>query len=104
MTHIILIYQCKNHFQVFCRFLASVAESNVGMDSGFTEVVVQVGCHFIVADVGVWSYPKLDRTEDAAQAPHVLVFEVAAVAPSVNLHREAVTAGFHVGSHVKLGG
>ena len=47
--------------------------------------------------------PQLHRTEDAAQSPHVLVFEIAAVAPTIYLHCKSILTFMQIFRNVKLG-
>ena len=48
------------------------------------------------------AHPKFHAPEYAAQPPHILVFEVRAVAPTVNLHGKAIFALAQIFGNVKL--
>ena len=56
----------------------------------------------IVADVYKWPYPQLYATENTTESPHVLVFEITAVAPSVHLYSKLVLPFAKITCHIKL--
>ena len=47
--------------------------------------------------------PKIHVAEDAAHAPHVLVFQVGAVAEAIHFHRQQIAPRFQMRSDVELG-
>ena len=111
------VARCK-FFQLACNGLAidfqdslhlpgalagSVADGDVGCHLGLREVLVGHGGHTIVGDVHQRTHPQLHLAEDSRQPPHVLVLEVTAVAPAVNLNGEFVAALPDEFRHVKLG-
>ena len=73
---------------------------DLGVDD---QPAVHVGGDLRVDQAGGGLRDERDAAEDAAEPPHVLVFEVAAVAPLVDAHGEDVLAGLGEGRHVELG-
>ena len=65
---------------------------------------IQVGLDEEVADVYLRRAPEGDVAEDAAETPHVLVFQVAAGAVAIDLDGHQVLARLHVLGDVELGG
>ena len=84
--------------------LRGVGHCDVGSHVSFGKVVVGNGCDAVVRDVGKRTDPKLHRTENARQSPHVLVFQITTVTPSVHLNCQTVGPFPEIGCHVKLGG
>ena len=82
--------------------LASVAYLDVSLDRCFPVVLARRGLDPVVRYVNEWAHPHLHGAEDAAQSPHVLTFEITAVAPSVHLHSQAVLALAEISCDVKL--
>ncbi len=60
-------------------------------------VVAQVTIGKEVADMDLGRTPEKHVAVDSAEPPHVLVFEIAAVAPAIDFHREDVLAGRYLG-------
>ena len=58
----------------------------------------------VVGNVHQRTDPQLHRAEDAAEAPVVLILQVASVAPAIDLHAEPVVALTNVRSDIELGG
>ena len=50
------------------------------------------------------AHPQLHLAEDAAQAPHILVFEITTVAPAIHLYGEFVLPLTQIAGHIKLCG
>ena len=98
-----LAIELQDGLQVLCRLSAGVAEGDVGRYAGLREVLAGHGCHTIVGDVHQRTRPKLYAAKDARKPPHVLVFEVASVAPSIHLHGQSVAAFMQKTGHVELG-
>src|SRR5271156_1863295 len=67
-------------------------------------VVLQFRSDAHIPDMRLRNLGEKDIAEDAAEAPHVLVFEVAAVAPLEDLGRHRIFAGADERGDVKLGG
>ena len=87
------------HFQ-----LVSTRTLNISLDLERSLFVVcaEYRLRAEVFDAGFWRAQQCNVAEDAAEPEHILVFEVAAVRPSVNLNRDLVTAGFHEWRQIKL--
>ena len=66
-------------------------------------VGVEVGDDFDVGDVGLGDRVELHIACDATHAPHILAFEVAAVAPAQHLYLEAIPAFVEVFGDVPFG-
>ena len=93
----------EGYGQVLVPLAACVAELHVGADGGRAVVVVGRSRDIVVADVGERAHPELYGSEDAAEAPHVNVLEIGAVAPSIDLHSEAVLSFANITCDVELG-
>ena len=72
-------------------------------DSGRCEIFRRNGLDAVIPDMGHWTYPQLHRTEDSAQTPHVLILQIAAVRPSVDLHSQLVAALAHIVRDIEFG-
>src|ERR1700754_396028 len=57
-----------------------------------------------VADMLLGGAPKCDIAEDTTEAPHILIFEIAAGGKSIDFDGDDVAAGFYVGGDVEFGG
>ena len=85
------------------RYMAShVAYLHIGIDRSLGIICIRFCLHPIVGNMHQRAHPKLHRTEYAAQPPHVLVFEIAAVAPAIHFHCESVLALMQIFCDVKL--
>ncbi len=80
-----------------------VANAENCPEFGRREILRRLGHQRVVGDVHCWAHPQFHGPEDAAQSPHVLILEVAAVGPAVDLHGEAVGAGAHMIRDVEPG-
>ena len=67
-------------------------ERAVHHQRGVVILLVQIGLHFEIAQVLLGRGPEVDVAEDAAHAPHVLIFQVGAVAEAIDFHRQQVAA------------
>ncbi len=66
------------------------------------QIVRQRRAHLEVPDAVLRFRPDRHVAEDAREAEHVLVFEIAAVAPAVDFNRQQVAPGLHQGGDVEL--
>ena len=57
----------------------------------------------IVGNVHQRSYPQLNGAEYARETPHVLVFQITSVAPTIDFNGKFVLSFAHILCHVKLG-
>jgi len=57
-----------------------------------------------VAELDIGDREEVDVSEDAAEAEHVLVFQIASIAPAVDLDGEEVFAGLEVLGEIEFGG
>ena len=89
--------------QVLGGFLADIADGHLGFDSEVREVSIGDGLHLVVGNVYQWAHPQLHLAEDARETPHVLTFQIAAVAPAIHLHRKFVATRTYIFSNVELG-
>ena len=94
--------ELQHRLQVLCLLLARVAECDVCRDKGLREVVVGHCRHMIVGDMCQRAHPQLHLAEDAGEPPHVLILQIAAVTPTVDLHSELVPAFTHEIRNVEL--
>ena len=85
------------------RFASHVAYLHIGGDRGLGVVGIRLCLHSIVGNMHKGAHPQLHRTEDSAQPPHILVFEIAAVAPAVYLNSKTVLSPVQIIRDVKLG-
>ena len=74
--------------------ILSAVVGNLGTDhqGGIGVVVVKVGLNEEITDVDLWGSEEVDVSVDAAEPPHVLVFEIAAIGPAVDFDGEYVFA------------
>ena len=86
-----------------CLCLATVVEhgdADVTADIGERAEIV-VDEH--IGDMELGHGYQIDIAMDSAQPEHVLVFEIAAVAPAIHLNGYRVATFLHIGRYVKLG-
>ena len=84
--------------------LARVLYIKLHFHISLRESVVEGAGHIDVAHVCLVACLQVYVSVDAAHAEHVLVLQVAAVAPSVHLHtNEVLASGLHVFRYVKVG-
>ena len=82
-----------------------VAHPDVAGDGAGHVVIGQAGTHPDVANLQGGGGEEGHVAEDAGQAPEILVFQVGAVAPAINLDRESILAGLEgLGDVVLTGG
>ena len=81
----------------------SVRHRDIQGEAAVDEVVLQLATHEKVADVGGGHGDQVHVPVDAADPPEVLTLQVAAVAPSVDLHRHIVCARPHGVGDSELG-
>ena len=74
------------------------------VEGAVEEVVGEAGVGDHIREVGLWPGVEPDLALDAGEAPEVLAFEEAAVAPPVDLERQRVVAGPDGVGDVELGG
>ena len=84
-------------------FLSAVAKADVGTHLSTLVVIGRNGSHPIVGNVNQWAHPQLHLTEDAAESPHVLAFQITAVTPAIHLHSKSVLAFAQMAGHIKFG-
>ena len=92
----------EGHTHVLGFLLTGIANGDVSGYLCLREVGVRYGLHLIVGDMHQGAHPQLHLTEDAAQAPHILTFQVRAVVPSIHLDSKFVLALVNVFRHVEL--
>ena len=90
------------HQQVFCGFLACIAYRNLSIDGKLRVVGIGHRRHLIVGYMHQRPYPQLHAAEDTAQPPVVLIFEITAIAPAIDLYGEFVLAFAQILRHVKF--
>ena len=80
-----------------------VGHMGADAQAGAAEVVGQVGIEAEVAQTHLRGGVKVDVAVDAAQAEHVLILEVAAVRPAVDLDGQRIAARTDIARDVELG-
>ncbi len=86
----------------FRGLLRSVGDGALDHQRSVAILVVEVGLHFEIAQVLFRRRPEVDVAEDAAHAPHVLIFQIGAVAEAIHLHRQQIAARLQVRGDVEL--
>ena len=85
-------------------FLTEIAEAHGHVECRLAEVIAKLRVGVKVFEVGLRGGIQEHIAENAAQAPEILVFEVAAVRPTDHLHSQQVVAGLEVVGDVKFSG
>ena len=57
----------------------------------------------VVGNMHQGAHPQLHLTEDARKAPHILIFQITAIAPTINLDSQFVLTFMQIPRHIKLG-
>ena len=99
----LLPVQQKDGPQVLRRLPAGIAEEHAGFDGRPAVTGVRLGCHPVIGDVHQGAHPELHGAENAGKPPHVLVFQIAAVTPSVHFHGQLVPARTQIPGYVEFG-
>ena len=73
------------------------------MHGGTAVIAGRFGDCAVVGDVDKWTYPQLYGTEYARHPPHVLTFEITAVAPPVDLHGQSVASFADISGDIEFG-
>ena len=81
---------------------ASVVKADFHIKMPLCEAFVQAGLEEIVPDEDIRPGPQPHAAEYAAAAPHILVFQIAAVGPAIYFHRQFVGAGAQVFGNVEF--
>ena len=97
-----LTIQFQHSPQVLCCFLAYITYCYVGCNISLREILVGHGRYMIIGDVYQWAHPQLHAAEDTAETPHVLIFQIATVAPSIYLYSQFVMPFMHIFGYIKL--
>ena len=71
-------------------------------DKGVLEVLRECRFDLEVPNAVLWHGPNRDIAKDARETEHILVFEVASVAPTIDLDGEQILARFHEGGNIEL--
>ena len=87
----------------FAGFSRRVGKRALHHQRGVAIFIVQVGLHLEIAQMLLRRCPKVDVAEDAAHAPHVLIFQVSAVAEAIHFHRQQIASRLQVRRDVELG-
>ena len=72
---------------------APVVKADLHVEMPLCKAFVQAGLEEIVPDEDIRPGPQPDAAEDAAAAPHILIFQIAAVRPAVYFNRQLVGSG-----------
>ena len=100
---IITIVDIENYLLILHGLCAGVAYEDFGVDVGGGIVAVQNRNHLIISNMHSRAHPKFHAPKYAAQPPHILVFEVTAIAPTIYLHCNSVFALAEKFCDVKFG-
>ena len=100
LTHHTFYFQ--DGFDVLDSFLAHIADGDVGSNCSFSKVLVRHSRHMIVGNMYQRAHPQLHAAEDTAQAPHILILQITAVAPAIHLDGQLIAALTDEFRHVEL--
>ncbi|MNZ74057.1 hypothetical protein D3C78_924930 [compost metagenome] len=84
--------------------LRGLVDVNFRHQFATAETVIQRGGDADIAQMRGGFMQQADVAENTAHAPHILIFQIAAIAPAQHHHRQSVLTGLQPGAEIKLGG
>ncbi len=88
--------------QALGSFRIQITKHHLAFHVGTTEISRRLCLNRVINYVLQRTNPQLNRAIDATQSPHVLVFQVTAIAPAIHLHSQAIASCMEETGHVEL--
>ncbi len=83
---------------------AVVGDSGADHQGGVGVAVVEIGSNEEITYMNLWSSEEVHVSVDTAEPPHVLVFKIAAVRPSIGFDGECIFTCFEGLGDIEFGG
>ena len=92
----------KANPQIFLFLLSCITDKDISSNRVFFIIIRRNGCDGVISNMNQRALPQLNRSEDTRKTPHILIFEIAAIAPSINFDSQTITSLFHKLRDVEL--